>query len=206
MDDQQGSESVSACTEQTEFDDLQSEDKWQSEEEFYDEQEENEEELDDDIEYEAEFTKDRRLHLSRWDFKIKTLKTDLRSKNKKKLHPETTGVYRPNRCSLTETAVRLNLNVSSRSGGRMKTEREVIDWIRWDSSLKALQPHMIIGYRDRFEGVLEMKFVDWESLDKDVTGLTYIPGHRIVYFRLHDQVFWDRRSHSWDFGLLHSAE
>ncbi|XP_022111506.1 uncharacterized protein LOC110990718 [Acanthaster planci] len=76
---------------------------------------------------------------------------------------------------------------------RMKTASEVISRIQWDKQVR--QEDFIIGYLDRFKGVIEKPFtafswVDIATVDDYVT-LT-IPRHRIQYFKYKDQVVWDK--------------
>ena len=50
----------------------------------------------------------------------------------------------------------------------------------------------IIGYEDRFYGIME---IDLETWDRGLDGgLGSIPMHRIRYFRKNGQIVWDRRT------------
>lgn len=74
----------------------------------------------------------------------------------------------------------------------MKTATDVISRIQWD---KQLNPeHFIVGYLDRFIGIMEQSFTSfyWE----DISGVDHrtlaIPRHRIQYFKYKDEVVWDK--------------
>lgn len=75
----------------------------------------------------------------------------------------------------------------------MKTATDVIKRIQWD---KQLNPeHFIVGYLDRFIGVVEQPFLAfyWGDI-AEVDHLTLaIPKHRIQYFKYKDEVVWDKR-------------
>nr|XP_054762699.1 uncharacterized protein LOC129269251 [Lytechinus pictus] len=75
----------------------------------------------------------------------------------------------------------------------MKTATDVISRIQWD---KQLNPeHFIVGYLDRFIGVVEQPFLAfyWGDI-AEVDHLTLaIPRHRIQYFKYKDEVVWDKR-------------
>ena len=61
----------------------------------------------------------------------------------------------------------------------------------------------MIGYEDRFVGVKETEFEQWE-LNRDITEETFIPcrqysdrlsphaGHRVKYFKQKGEIVWDR--------------
>ena len=74
----------------------------------------------------------------------------------------------------------------------MKTAEEVIKRIQWDSALPA--EDFIVGYLDRFIGVVEKQFsaFSWE----DIASVDYdelaIPQHRIQYFKFKREVVWDK--------------
>lgn len=63
------------------------------------------------------------------------------------------------------------------------TSRELFNRIRWDHRID--QSLVRVGYRDRFQGVLEMDFDDLR-VGQDV------PWHRIVHFRYEQQIVWSR--------------
>ena len=74
----------------------------------------------------------------------------------------------------------------------MKTASDVISRIQWDDQLDA--DHFIVGYLDRFTGIVEQLFTSfyWE----DISGVDHhtlaIPRHRIQYFKYKDEVVWDK--------------
>ncbi|XP_055005799.1 leukocyte receptor cluster member 9, partial [Boleophthalmus pectinirostris] len=79
---------------------------------------------------------------------------------------------------------------------RMRTADDVISRILWDSSVDSSQ--FVVGYVDRFLGVLERPFCDfnWETspCDCDYNTELALPRHRIQYFTYRGQRVWDRHS------------
>lgn len=79
---------------------------------------------------------------------------------------------------------------------RMRTADDVISRILWDPSVDASQ--FVVGYVDRFLGVLERPFCDfnWETspCDCDYATELALPRHRIQYFSHRGQRVWDRHS------------
>ncbi|KAK7886303.1 hypothetical protein WMY93_025924 [Mugilogobius chulae] len=79
---------------------------------------------------------------------------------------------------------------------RMRTADDVINRILWDSSVDSAQ--FVVGYVDRFLGVLERPFCEfnWETnpCDCDYTSELALPRHRIQYFTFRGQRVWDRHS------------
>ena len=49
---------------------------------------------------------------------------------------------------------------------------------------------VIIGYEDRFVGIMETPF---GKFDREITSESFVPLHRIVYFKYQDKIVWDRR-------------
>lgn len=71
----------------------------------------------------------------------------------------------------------------SSKGPRMRPARDVVARILWDEGVPS--EHFIVGYTDRFEGVLELPFdafnwADFCSLDHTEIA---VPEHRIAHFR-----------------------
>eukprot|EP01115_Flamella_aegyptia_P007384 TRINITY_DN306_c0_g1_i1.p2 TRINITY_DN306_c0_g1~~TRINITY_DN306_c0_g1_i1.p2 ORF type:complete len:72 (+),score=18.48 TRINITY_DN306_c0_g1_i1:221-436(+) len=60
--------------------------------------------------------------------------------------------------------------------------------IKWDTTYD--EDDIQIGYEDRFTGIMEAPF---NRFDRDVTSETFIPSHRIVYFKCGNQIIWDKR-------------
>ncbi|XP_043971851.1 leukocyte receptor cluster member 9 [Gambusia affinis] len=79
---------------------------------------------------------------------------------------------------------------------RMRTADEVISRILWDTSVDASE--FVVGYVDRFLGVLERPFCDfnWDTnpCDCDYTTELALPRHRIQYFAYRGHRVWDRHS------------
>ncbi|XP_042345095.1 leukocyte receptor cluster member 9 [Plectropomus leopardus] len=79
---------------------------------------------------------------------------------------------------------------------RMRTADDVISRILWDSSVDGSE--FVVGYVDRFLGVLERPFNDfnWDTnpCDCDYTSELALPRHRIQYFTYRGHRVWDRHS------------
>ncbi|XP_061920037.1 leukocyte receptor cluster member 9 [Entelurus aequoreus] len=79
---------------------------------------------------------------------------------------------------------------------RMRTADDIISRILWDPSVDA--SHFLVGYTDRFLGVLERPFPDfnWDvkPCDCDYTAELALPRHRIQYFAYEGTRVWDRHS------------
>uniref|UniRef100_UPI003AADF6BE leukocyte receptor cluster member 9 isoform X1 n=1 Tax=Centroberyx gerrardi TaxID=166262 RepID=UPI003AADF6BE len=77
---------------------------------------------------------------------------------------------------------------------RMRTADDVISRILWDPSVEASE--FIVGYVDRFLGVLERPFSEfnWDTnpCDCDYTTELALPRHRIQYFIYRGHRVWDR--------------
>nr|KAG5708496.1 hypothetical protein BaRGS_026223 [Batillaria attramentaria] len=76
----------------------------------------------------------------------------------------------------------------------MKTATDVIKRILWDEKLD--KDDFLVGYLDRFKGIVEKYFsaFSWEdiaSVDYDVLA---VPKHRIQYFKYRKQKIWDKPS------------
>ncbi|XP_040899989.1 leukocyte receptor cluster member 9 isoform X2 [Toxotes jaculatrix] len=79
---------------------------------------------------------------------------------------------------------------------RMRTADDVISRILWDPSVDASE--FVVGYVDRFLGVLERPFCDfsWDTnpCDCDYSAELALPRHRIQYFTYRGHRVWDRHS------------
>ncbi|KAL6109386.1 uncharacterized protein ACO6RY_12527 [Pungitius sinensis] len=79
---------------------------------------------------------------------------------------------------------------------RMRTAEEVISRILWDPSVDGGE--LVVGYVDRFLGVLERPFNDfnWDTdpCDCDYSSELALPQHRIQYFLCRGLRVWDRHS------------
>lgn len=76
----------------------------------------------------------------------------------------------------------------------MKTASDVISRIQWDEELSPKD--FIVGYLDRFIGIVEKCFTDlsWEDLASvDHFVDLAIPRHRIQYFKYLGEIVWDKR-------------
>ena len=76
---------------------------------------------------------------------------------------------------------------------RMRTAMDVISRIQWDPEL--LEDDFVIGYSDRFLGIIEKNFAEfcWEDPSTVGHDILAIPKHRIQYFKYKTAIVWDRR-------------
>ena len=74
----------------------------------------------------------------------------------------------------------------------MKTATDVIHRILWDDALPT--EDFIIGYLDRFIGVIEKPFTafSWEDIASVDLNVLAVPKHRIQYFKYLDIIVWDK--------------
>merc|ERR1712038_1051811 len=74
----------------------------------------------------------------------------------------------------------------------MKTAEDVIKRLQWDPMLP--KEHFVIGYIDRFLGVIEESFTtfSWEDLASVDYDVLAIPQHRIQYFKYKSEKVWDK--------------
>ncbi len=70
---------------------------------------------------------------------------------------------------------------------RNRTSEEVYNRIKWDPEIDSAT--CFIGYEDRFLGVKEYVFDNWRKNEDE-----WIPWHRVLYFRVGDEIVWDRRT------------
>ncbi|XP_037640832.1 leukocyte receptor cluster member 9 isoform X1 [Sebastes umbrosus] len=79
---------------------------------------------------------------------------------------------------------------------RMRTADDVISRILWDPPVDGSE--FVVGYVDRFLGVLERPFneFNWDTdpCDCDYTSELALPRHRIQYFTYRGHRVWDRHS------------
>lgn len=79
---------------------------------------------------------------------------------------------------------------------RMRTADDVISRVLWDPSVDASD--FVVGYVDRFLGVLERPFNDfnWDTdpCDCDYSAELALPRHRIQYFTYRGHRVWDRHT------------
>ena len=77
----------------------------------------------------------------------------------------------------------------------LQTAIDVIHRIQWDNSLNS--DDFIVGYIDRFRGILEKPFSDFAW--KDMAEIDYIedfgvPQHRIQYFKWNSIIVWNKEA------------
>lgn len=72
-----------------------------------------------------------------------------------------------------------SVRVPKRAGaGRFRTAQDVLNRLRWDPGLDS--GDFVVGYEDRFAGVMEKDLDTWKS---EQTDEEFIPQHRVLYFR-----------------------
>jgi len=72
---------------------------------------------------------------------------------------------------------------TSEKKNKLRTSEDVYARIKWDTSFN--QENFVMGYTDRFRGIMELPYVDY-SPGGD------IPFHRVHYFRNTEGYVWDR--------------
>ena len=74
----------------------------------------------------------------------------------------------------------------------MKTASDVVNRIIWDEALE--KDDFIVGYFDRFRGLMERSFsaFSWEDLASVDYDVLAVPKHRIQYFKYKDVKVWDK--------------
>ncbi|GFS07944.1 leukocyte receptor cluster member 9-like, partial [Elysia marginata] len=74
----------------------------------------------------------------------------------------------------------------------MKTASDVVNRIIWDDGLE--KDDFIVGYFDRFRGLIERSFsaFSWEDLASVDYDVLAVPRHRIQYFKYKDVKVWDK--------------
>ncbi|KAL6074636.1 MJ1316 domain-containing protein [Balamuthia mandrillaris] len=70
---------------------------------------------------------------------------------------------------------------------KLRSSKDVYDRLCWDCTWPTAD--VVIGYEDRFEGMMEIDFDEFCPNEKGGD----IPFHRIWYFRTDSEVIWDRR-------------
>jgi uncharacterized protein (UPF0248 family) len=75
-------------------------------------------------------------------------------------------------------------------GAKLRTSADVYNRLMWDASIN--RADHVVGYEDRFVGVMEMPLTNWK---REVEDEAFVPFHRVVHFRrVSDGVkVWDRR-------------
>jgi len=81
---------------------------------------------------------------------------------------------------------------SEGKGGKLRPSHDVFNRLFWDETYSA--EDYVVGYEDRFKGVIELPLTSWQ---KEFTDEEFIPFHRVVYFREkrgEGKIIWDRRT------------
>ena len=64
----------------------------------------------------------------------------------------------------------------------MRTVNEVRGFILFEH--KIAPEDVVVGYEDRFKGIVEIPFTEWVATNEDIHNTeVFIPQHRIAYFR-----------------------
>lgn len=73
--------------------------------------------------------------------------------------------------------------------GKLRPAADVMSRLRWDDSMDSSD--FVVGYEDRFAGIMEKELAEWKS---EQTDEEFIPQHRIAYFKRRSDgvVVWDR--------------
>lgn len=76
----------------------------------------------------------------------------------------------------------------------MKTASDVVSRLLWDESLPKRK--FVVGYLDRFAGIVEKPFVllDWSDPAVVDNYTLALPKHRIQYFKYRNRKVWDKNS------------
>lgn len=76
--------------------------------------------------------------------------------------------------------------------GKLRPAHDIINRIKWDPNMDIHD--YIIGYEDRFLGVLEMSVSKWAGHRKDETDEEWVPLHRVVWVKRGSDsvIVWDR--------------
>jgi len=72
----------------------------------------------------------------------------------------------------------------------LRTSEDVYNRIKWDPDFD--KSEFIIGYEDRFVGIMEAQFSTFKC--DDVTHEEFVPWHRVQYFKRNDIIVWDRKT------------
>ncbi|KAI1779638.1 hypothetical protein F4818DRAFT_148065 [Hypoxylon cercidicola] len=77
------------------------------------------------------------------------------------------------------------------STAKLRPAGDVLNRLRWDQAIDSSD--YIVGYEDRFSGVMERSVNSWKS---ETTNEEFIPEHRIVYFKRKSDgvVVWDKEA------------
>lgn len=87
---------------------------------------------------------------------------------------------------LIKSTISLENDEVSEKKKKLRTISDVLHRIKWDPEF---DPSLFtIGYEDRFCGIQEVSFEEWEALESEV------PLHRVQYFKRDGNVVWDRKS------------
>ncbi|KAI0386064.1 hypothetical protein F5Y04DRAFT_245391 [Hypomontagnella monticulosa] len=74
--------------------------------------------------------------------------------------------------------------------GKFRSAADVLNRLRWDQAIDSSD--YIVGYEDRFSGIMERSVDSWKS---ETTHEEFIPEHRIMYFKRKSDsaIVWDRK-------------
>ena len=110
-------------------------------------------------------------------------------------HPESQAAQEATvgQTSHQSETTKVNIDTEVTKKPPMRTATDVISRIQWDPVLS--ESDFIIGYSDRFIGIVEKQFSEfnWEDIATVSLDVLAIPKHRIQYFKYKDEIVWDRR-------------
>ncbi|KAF8529071.1 hypothetical protein BU17DRAFT_36825 [Hysterangium stoloniferum] len=74
---------------------------------------------------------------------------------------------------------------------KLRTSSDIYNRIMWDRELNA--EDYVIGYEDRFSGLMETPLLNWK---RDVVDEEFVPFHRVMHFRRRSDglLVWDRKN------------
>ncbi|KAI1881385.1 hypothetical protein JX265_000211 [Neoarthrinium moseri] len=93
--------------------------------------------------------------------------------------------------SRKKKAIEKELPARPAYSGKFRSSADVINRIRWDPNMDSSD--YIVGYEDRFLGIMERELDQWKA---EQTDEEFIPQHRIMFFKRKSDavVVWDRQS------------
>ncbi|RQM26291.1 hypothetical protein B5M09_003463 [Aphanomyces astaci] len=94
---------------------------------------------------------------------------------------------------IKSTEAPLSPTETAHKGNSMRTATDVIHRIMWDDQIN--QHEVVVGYLDRFLGIMERPITsfNWGDLSTLSHTETAIPKHRIQYFKWKGNIVWDKR-------------
>eukprot|EP01132_Coremiostelium_polycephalum_P002093 gene2093-2580_t len=82
-------------------------------------------------------------------------------------------------------------DIDEEKKSRLPSAEEVFNRIKWDCPEGIDANDFIVGYEDRFVGIMNVKFQKFE--------VGAIPLHRVRHISYNDRTIWDRKTRTYDF-------